>query len=65
MSLSCPGSAAGDPGRGARADRAFLARAVRFLVTEAGISQVLDIGTGIPSANNTHAPASRRPCGRA
>jgi hypothetical protein len=37
-----------------RANRAFLARAVRFLVTEAGIRQFLDIGTGIPAANNTH-----------
>ena len=37
-----------------RAQRAFLARAVRFLVTEAGIRQFLDIGTGLPSANNTH-----------
>jgi len=37
-----------------RSNRAFLARAVRFLVTEAGIRQLLDIGTGIPSANNTH-----------
>jgi S-adenosyl methyltransferase len=48
-----------------RAQRAFLARAVHFLVTEAGIRQFLDIGTGLPSANNTHqvaqraAPASR------
>jgi S-adenosyl methyltransferase len=37
-----------------RANRAFLARAVRFLAREAGIRQFLDIGTGIPSANNTH-----------
>src|SRR6266702_6615443 len=49
----------------ARANRAFLARAVRFLAGEAGIRQFLDIGTGIPSANNTHevaqsvAPAAR------
>ncbi len=49
----------------ARANRAFLARAVRFLAGEAGIRQFLDIGTGIPSANNTHevaqsvAPESR------
>jgi hypothetical protein len=48
-----------------RAQRAFLARAVHFLATEAGIRQFLDIGTGLPSANNTHqvaqraAPASR------
>jgi hypothetical protein len=38
----------------ARANRAFLVRAVRFLAAEAGIGQFLDIGTGIPSANNTH-----------
>jgi trans-aconitate methyltransferase len=38
----------------ARANRAFLARAVRFLAGEAGIRQFLDIGTGIPSASNTH-----------
>jgi hypothetical protein len=38
----------------ARLNRAFLARAVRFLVTECGIRQFLDIGTGIPSAGNTH-----------
>jgi hypothetical protein len=37
-----------------RANRAFLARAVRYLATEAGIRQFLDIGTGIPTANNTH-----------
>ncbi|MGH3067974.1 MAG: SAM-dependent methyltransferase [Streptosporangiaceae bacterium] len=48
-----------------RANRAFLARGVRFLAGEAGIRQFLDIGTGIPSANNTHevaqsaAPESR------
>jgi hypothetical protein len=49
----------------ARANRAFLARAVRFLAGEAGIRQFLDIGTGIPTGNNTHqvaqyqAPESR------
>ena len=37
-----------------RANRAFLARAVRFLAAETGIRQFLDIGTGIPAANNTH-----------
>jgi hypothetical protein len=37
-----------------RATRAFLARAVRFLAQEAGITQFLDIGTGIPAVNNTH-----------
>ncbi len=41
-----------------RANRAFLARAVRFLVG-AGIRQFLDIGTGIPTANNTHEVAQR------
>lgn len=39
---------------GSRMNRAFLARAVRFLVSECGIRQFLDIGTGIPAANNTH-----------
>jgi S-adenosyl methyltransferase len=42
-----------------RAQRAFLARAVHFLVTEGGIRQFLDIGTGLPSANNTHQVAQR------
>src|SRR5262252_10083769 len=37
-----------------QAARAFLARGVRFLATDCGIRQFLDIGTGIPSANNTH-----------
>jgi hypothetical protein len=49
----------------ARADRAFLARAVDYLAREVGIRQFLDIGTGLPTANNTHelaqaiAPESR------
>ena len=38
----------------ARANRAYLARVVRFLTVEAGIRQFLDIGTGIPTANHTH-----------
>jgi uncharacterized protein (TIGR00369 family) len=38
----------------ARANRAFLARSVRYLAAEAGIRQFLDIGTGLPTANNTH-----------
>ena len=42
-----------------RANRAFLARAVRFLAAQAGIRQFLDIGTGIPTANNTHEVAQR------
>jgi S-adenosyl methyltransferase len=37
-----------------RANRAFLARTVRFLAAEAGIRQFLDIGTGIPANDNTH-----------
>jgi hypothetical protein len=49
----------------ARANRAFLGRAVRYLAAEAGVRQFLDIGTGIPTAGNTHqvaqavAPESR------
>jgi trans-aconitate methyltransferase len=42
-----------------RANRAFLARAVRFLAAEAGIRQFLDVGTGIPTSNNTHEVAQR------
>src|SRR5688572_28205608 len=38
----------------ARADRAFLGRVVRYLVGEAGVRQFLDIGTGMPTAENTH-----------
>jgi hypothetical protein len=49
----------------ARANRAFLARTVRYLAEAEGIRQFLDIGTGLPTADNTHqvaqaaAPASR------
>ncbi len=43
----------------ARADREFLGRAVTFLATEAGIRQFLDIGTGLPTADNTHQVAQR------
>jgi hypothetical protein len=35
-------------------NRAYLARAVRYLAAERGIRQFLDIGTGIPAADNTH-----------
>jgi O-methyltransferase involved in polyketide biosynthesis len=38
----------------APASRAFLRRAVRYLAGEAGIRQFLDIGTGLPTAGNTH-----------
>lgn len=37
-----------------RANRAFLARAVRYLTKEQGLRQFLDIGTGIPAVSNTH-----------
>jgi S-adenosyl methyltransferase len=37
-----------------RANRGFLARAVRYLAAECGIRQFLDIGTGLPTASNTH-----------
>jgi O-methyltransferase involved in polyketide biosynthesis len=43
----------------ARADRLFLGRAVRHLVADAGIRQFLDIGTGLPTADNTHEVAQR------
>jgi S-adenosyl methyltransferase len=43
----------------ARADRAFLGRAIRYLAGEAGLRQFLDIGTGLPTADNTHEVAQR------
>ncbi|HEY6791127.1 MAG TPA: SAM-dependent methyltransferase [Trebonia sp.] len=43
----------------ARENRKFLARAVEYLAREAGIRQFLDIGTGLPSANNVHEIAQR------
>ncbi|HEV2375039.1 MAG TPA: SAM-dependent methyltransferase [Streptosporangiaceae bacterium] len=43
----------------ARADRAFLGRAVHYLAGEAGVRQFLDIGTGLPTADNTHQVAQR------
>ena len=42
---------------GVRANRAFLGRAVRYLAGEAGIRQFLDLGTGLPTAENTHQAA--------
>jgi hypothetical protein len=43
----------------ARADRAFLGRAIRYLAGTEGIRQFLDIGTGLPTADNTHEVAQR------
>jgi O-methyltransferase involved in polyketide biosynthesis len=43
----------------ARQSRAFLTRAVSYLAAEAGIRQFLDIGTGLPTADNTHEVAQR------
>jgi O-methyltransferase involved in polyketide biosynthesis len=43
----------------ARADRAFLSRSVRYLGGEKGIRQYLDIGTGLPTMDNTHEVAQR------
>jgi hypothetical protein len=43
----------------ARAGRAFLARAVRYLTLEAAIRQFLDVGTGLPTVDNTHELAQR------
>jgi hypothetical protein len=43
----------------ARENRAFMQRAVRYLAAEAGIRQFLDIGTGLPTADNVHDVAQR------
>jgi O-methyltransferase involved in polyketide biosynthesis len=43
----------------ARGSRAFLRRTITHLVTEAGIRQFLDVGTGLPTAQNTHEVAQR------
>ena len=43
----------------ARATRAFMGRAVRYLAGEAGIRQFLDIGTGLPTADSTHQMAQQ------
>ncbi|MGW5612244.1 SAM-dependent methyltransferase [Streptomyces sp. NPDC003877] len=43
----------------ARADRDFLGRAVSFLAGERGVRQFLDVGTGLPTADNTHEIAQR------
>ena len=44
----------------AREDRLFLGRVVRYLAGEAGVRQFLDIGTGLPTVDNTHEVAQRR-----
>jgi hypothetical protein len=43
----------------ARASRGFLVRSIRYLTAEAGIRQFLDVGTGLPTADNTHQVAQR------
>ncbi|MFC4020321.1 SAM-dependent methyltransferase [Micromonospora sp. GCM10011542] len=43
----------------ARASRQFLIRSITFLAAEAGVRQFLDVGTGLPTANNTHEVAQR------
>ena len=43
----------------ARSVRYFLARAVRYLAGEAGVRQFLDVGTGLPTVDNTHEVAQR------
>jgi len=43
----------------ARASRSFLTRSIHYLAAEAGIRQFLDIGTGLPAADNTHQVAQR------
>jgi len=45
--------------KGVRMNRAFLGRAIHYLAAGAGIRQFLDIGTGLPSSNNTHEVAQR------
>ncbi|GII97031.1 SAM-dependent methyltransferase [Sinosporangium siamense] len=43
----------------ARHSRYFMQRAVRYLVSEAGVRQFLDVGTGLPTVDNTHEVAQR------
>lgn len=49
LTAAIPGAA-----RAARDNRAFLGRAVHYLASECGITQFLDIGSGLPTAMNTH-----------
>lgn len=48
-----------DVGNLARANRGFHARSIYYLAREKGIRQFLDIGVGLPTANNTHEVAQR------
>jgi O-methyltransferase involved in polyketide biosynthesis len=48
-----------DFARLARVQRAFLSRAVRFLAAERGVRQFLDVGSGLPTVDNTHEVAQR------
>jgi SAM-dependent methyltransferase len=54
LAAAVPGAA-----QAARENRAFLGRAVRFLATRHGISQFLDIGTGLPTREHVHQTARR------
>jgi S-adenosyl methyltransferase len=49
LAAAIPGAA-----KAARDNRAFLARAVRYLAGQASISQFLDIGTGLPTRGHVH-----------
>ncbi|TPQ17827.1 SAM-dependent methyltransferase [Streptomyces sporangiiformans] len=44
----------------ARSSRAFLRRSIDYLVTEAGVRQFLDVGSGLPTVDNTHEVAQRK-----
>jgi hypothetical protein len=52
-------SVAPDIRQAAVANRAFLRRAVHFLVTDAGVRQFIEIGAGLPAAENVHDVAQR------
>jgi len=54
IAATLPGS-----GSGVRAQRALLARVVRYLVADGGIRQLLDIGAGLPAEENVHQTAQR------
>jgi hypothetical protein len=44
---------------GVQAQRAVLGRVVRYLVGEAGVRQILDVGSGLPTSDNVHEIAQR------